>query len=871
MIHSEQGERAEGGRRARVAVFGGGVAGLSVAHELAETGRFDVTVFEGRALGGAPEFGGKARSFRNDAGFAGEHGFRFFPGFYRHVTGMMARIPVGSDERGDGQKTVADHLVPVASSGFYAQADGLAGQIPPNWFTRLAAKDALLGTIALVLTAVVSEMRPGSAGWTGWAASVLVLTLAVGLIDYAARTPNAMLLVEVPRAAVRQPRARMVRWLLASRAGRLARLGAAAGVVLWSCSVPMTLGARLVLVIFALIVAFLRVVGMLHWMWARRSEIPHAVRPRLIESLVAFLSVARIVTSCRSRLYDDYEQRSWWDYIGAPRYSGRYQLAYAKGLTRTFVATRAEEMSARTGGRILAELLYDINPFVARRPGPADRVLDGPTSEVWIEPWVAHLRTLGVRFNALARSDGGCDEHASVFVHRLYLDGVGEVNGFGCALDDEPGSVIVKGAFDHYVVALSGTGAQQLFANSPEVVEADQAAAVRPTHPLAIPGPAGTVPPLSGLFSLEFGWMNGIVYHLDRREDFPVLDALPEGHLLCLESEWALTAVVQSRHWSAEARGAGRVLSVNVSDWFRPSARGMPARFGNLDEVSREVVRQLRRHIPELEEVEFPHPGDPDVAARWRVLVDPALADETAAPGSGGPVAPPLVRPNGRRSPAPGTTTRLGLLENLPLLNDERLLINTVGSWMNRPCASTAVPNLLLAGDYIRSHTDFASMEAACEAARWAAVAICGREGVRPSGALADAERELVPFRVPAEIRPMVAGLRALDRVAHRVHLPQVLGAAIVPLALVARLEDDLRTALERHLCRPRRAATAGVGRPAAGSATVGRAVPGRTLPGRALPGPVLPGTEAIDLRGDAGQSEPARAGGDLVGESVGD
>jgi len=65
-----------------VAVLGGGVGGLSAAHELVERG-FDVRVYESRAL-----FGGKARSFGvpgsgtgGRADLPAEHGFRFFPGF----------------------------------------------------------------------------------------------------------------------------------------------------------------------------------------------------------------------------------------------------------------------------------------------------------------------------------------------------------------------------------------------------------------------------------------------------------------------------------------------------------------------------------------------------------------------------------------------------------------------------------------------------------------------------------------------------------------------------------------------------------------------------------------------------------------------
>ena len=71
-----------------VAVLGGGVGGLSAAHELAERG-FDVTVYEKRARPG-----GKARSYPTPEGFPAEHGFRFFPAFYRHLPDTMARIPL---------------------------------------------------------------------------------------------------------------------------------------------------------------------------------------------------------------------------------------------------------------------------------------------------------------------------------------------------------------------------------------------------------------------------------------------------------------------------------------------------------------------------------------------------------------------------------------------------------------------------------------------------------------------------------------------------------------------------------------------------------------------------------------------------------
>lgn len=89
-----------------VIVIGGGVGGMSAAHELVERG-FTVRVFERQSLPG-----GKARSVLVDGSgtdgrrdLPGEHGFRFFPRFYRHIIDTMQRIPVTD------AGSVADNLV----------------------------------------------------------------------------------------------------------------------------------------------------------------------------------------------------------------------------------------------------------------------------------------------------------------------------------------------------------------------------------------------------------------------------------------------------------------------------------------------------------------------------------------------------------------------------------------------------------------------------------------------------------------------------------------------------------------------------------------------------------------------------------------
>jgi len=91
----------------KVIILGGGVAGMSAAHELVERG-FEVHVYEMKHLPG-----GKARSIpvphsgtEGRPDLPGEHGFRFFPRFYRHVTDTMKRIPYGTNANG-----VFDNLV----------------------------------------------------------------------------------------------------------------------------------------------------------------------------------------------------------------------------------------------------------------------------------------------------------------------------------------------------------------------------------------------------------------------------------------------------------------------------------------------------------------------------------------------------------------------------------------------------------------------------------------------------------------------------------------------------------------------------------------------------------------------------------------
>ncbi|HWM10923.1 MAG TPA: FAD-dependent oxidoreductase [Solirubrobacteraceae bacterium] len=358
----------------------------------------------------------------------------------------------------------------------------------------------------------------------------------------------------------------------------------------------------------------------------------HAV---LVERLLTLL------TSCDDRRYEQWELRSWWEFVGAEQRSVAFRKFLAEGLTRTLVAARAREISARTGGLILAQIVLDL----ARAGGRADRVLDAPTNEAWIDPWVARLRALGV------------DLRLETPVQGLTVSG-GRIAGV-----TTPAGTVTA---DHYVAALP----------------------VEVMRSLAGPPLRALEPKLAALDRLVTRWMNGVLFYLDR--DVPLVN----GHAIYIDSEWALTSISQKQFWKdvdLGRYGDGRVkgiLSVDVSDWDTPGRRtGKVATRCTPEEIRAEVWGQLEDHLEE--QLDARH------VLAW--FLDPAIT-------------------------FPNPTEAANL---------EPLLINTAGSWADRPGVDTRIPNLFLAADYVRTNTDLATMEGANEAARRAVNAILDRTGSR--------------------------------------------------------------------------------------------------------------------------------------------
>lgn len=415
-----------------VVVLGGGMAGLTAAHELSERG-FRVTVLEPTAWGGKARsmpVPGSARGGRRP--LPGEHGFRFFPGFYHHVPDSMRRIPFGKQANG-----VWDNLVDATEGKFLRGGD---------------RADAFI--------------------------------FGLGPDPEALATPDGMR-----------------RFLMENLRGE---------------SVP-----------------------------------PHELA-YFVERLMVFL------TSCEERRFGQWEHMSWWDFVGAETRSPDYQRVLAAGLTRSLVAAKETVASTRTIGNMGEAFVFTVAQ--QGNDGAPDRVLDLPTDEAWIRPWMRLLRRRGVRFVSGQRAV------------RLVTGG-GRVREV--VLQDAAGRR-TRLASDWFVSAMPAERARELW--NRDVLRLDRS--------------------LGRMDELFTDWMVGIQYYLKRPAD------ITHGHMTFIDSPWALTALTQAQFWEdrdfARDYGDGSVvdcLSVDISNWNAPGMLyGKPAKRCTPREISREVLAQIRWH-----------------------------------------------------------------------------------------------------------------------------------------------------------------------------------------------------------------------------------------------------------------------------------
>jgi len=435
--------------RKKVVILGGGIGGMSAAHELIERG-FDVEVFERK-----PIPGGKARSLAavgtslgvttvaaarpapaygpSGAPLPGEHGFRFFPGFYKHVIDTMARIPYKGG-------SVRDNLVnapEVKIASFDRSSYLLPAEFPRN-------PDDLKVDVFTVVA-----MLSGLSG--------------VSLTD-----------------------------------------AAFFGTKLW-----------------------------------------------------------QFMTSCSERRLVEYERINWWDFIEAESRSLAYQKYFGDGITRSLVAAKARRASAKTIGDIFVQIVFGV-----LEPGgvAADRLLNGPTSDVWLNPWLAFLRERGVIYHTDS-----------------------DVRAIRCERGQVRSITVSHGSGQRQVVGDFFIGALP----------------IERMAELVTPALSSCDPSLVNLNELSayVEWMNGIQFYLT--EPMPIA----KGHAIYVDSPWALTSVSQAQFWkdfelAKYSDGAVKdILSVDISDWDVIGLNGKQAQHCSRQEIALETWEQLKRSLNVDDEV----------------------------------------------------------------------------------------------------------------------------------------------------------------------------------------------------------------------------------------------------------------------------
>ncbi len=429
------------------------------------------------------------------------------------------------------------------------------------------------------------------------------------------------------------------------------------------------------------------------------------------------------------------------DPAGQDRFASTSQPDSVRAWLESLRPAFAEDLPRRDVRFLLERLLYVLTACDERRDNDLDEIswwefidADNRSPEfrdrlgyavqalVALRPQVGSARTVGTIYLQLLLGQldptRPTEQILDAPTSLAWIDPwVGYLEGFGVDLHAD--SPVTEIGFD-------GDRVTGVTLADGEAVEAEAVVLAVPVDvapSFVTPELAREAPALDRIDRLDTAWMNGIQFYLS--EDVQ----LSRGHQVYAEAPWALTSISQRQFWrdyDVEGRGDDAVvgvLSVIASDWDTPGIRHQkPARACTREEIAEEIWAQLTHHL-NADDAE-PRLSD-DLLVDW--FLDPAIVE-----------------------------TEDGGVENT-----SPLLINTVGSLKNRPPADVGIPNLTVAGDYVRTNSDLASMESANEAGRRAANAILRRRGMQ-------ADVDVWELSEPAIFGP----LKRQDRLRYRLGLP---------------------------------------------------------------------------------------------------
>ena len=308
--------------------------------------------------------------------------------------------------------------------------------------------------------------------------------------------------------------------------------------------------------------------------------------------------IAVFLSSCDARRLGEWEKTPWTDFIRADSYGDDYRRILGE-LPQFLQASKASGTSAKFMAWVFEVLVYSLLGFGSN--GPTVRVLDAPTNEAWIEPWLRELERLGVRLRL----------HHEITAFDLRR---GRIHAAHLRTPNGKRTVVA----DWYVSAIPVERARRLWNH--RILARD--------------------PRLATMFRLGTGWQNGVQFYLDRRSPLGL-----DGVFFLVDSPWAVAGGTQAQFWRgdfAATYGDGRVLdklSVAIADWSRPGVLyGKPAEDCTPQQVALDLWEQIKRHVNK--------PGRPptltdDVLVSWNI--DPGMTVRHGHPVSQDPLVLPTA------------------------------------------------------------------------------------------------------------------------------------------------------------------------------------------------------------------------------------
>lgn len=294
-----------------------------------------------------------------------------------------------------------------------------------------------------------------------------------------------------------------------------------------------------------------------------------------MKEIVFYVNKMRVMlTMCQARRDTELERISWYEFIDGKNKSKAYQKYLAKGLTRNLVAAKGDHVSAKTVGQMAYQLLSGI--FSPK--GSFGFFLNGPTTEVWINPWMEHLENMGLKYHGQA--DVTAIRCKNGKITSAQINGSEEITA------------------DAFLVALPVEVMARLLTE--ELVEAD--------------------PQLGKIPNIVVDWMTGAQFYYNK--DIKLGGVGPMNYV---DSPWALTSVTQSIYWKRKIHDYGDgstkgILSVDISDWNTPGVLyGKTAKECTKEEIKQEVLAQIRMHLDPEELADF------DSAELLHWFLDPGI------------------------------------------------------------------------------------------------------------------------------------------------------------------------------------------------------------------------------------------------------